>query len=251
MAARRTPTNKPEPAKTTDVVVDPSYDFEKYEVKPGDEPVVEDVTEEDFDDLIEIEDLVAPSEPEPEYVNVDEPEVVPSAAELRIIELERQLAELEHDRRNEVAAPVDPVGHPVPEAELTPEQKRVRDLEDMVARQAAENLVKLKPQYAPPVEEEDGEDIIHFHVLNDGFTAFGKVWYQGQEIKMSRNSPEYKSTFNTLGVSWVDLYDNPRGQYERWGELKIGPGEWYGSAFNDRVAAEDQARGYSVPVARF
>src|SRR5436190_22180631 len=72
----------------------------------------------------------------------------------------------------QVPAPVEPqqpADHrPVPEAELTPDQRRIRDLEDRLAKELGRKDPDL--QLAAPAEPGAAGNII-IHFLEDGFTA--------------------------------------------------------------------------------
>jgi hypothetical protein len=133
-------------------------------------------------------------------------------------------------------------GRPAPETALTPEQKRIRELEDQLAKKRAAELDKVDDQF----EETDGESI-HIHVVTDGFTVSGRVWYQGQEIKYSLNGAAYESTKDRFGRSWLDLDDE--AQLDRWGKVYFRKGPWPGKGWtNDKAAAEERKRNGAAPV---
>ncbi len=120
---------------------------------------------------------------------------------------------------------------PVPERELTPEGRRIRDLEDRLAKE----LGKKDP--APVFETADtAKDNIVIHFLEDGFTALGHVWFRGQELEFNRNSGAYADTCDRYGRSWLDLVDDEFGQAERWGKVMFRRGPWPGKSYADAAA---------------
>lgn len=78
------------------------------------------------------------------------------------------------------------------------------------------------------------------HVVEDGLTAGGRVWYRGQELQFSRNSEQFRATQDRMGVSWLD-YDD-REQMRRWGRVMFRPGAWPGRAYADAKAADAERR---------
>ncbi len=121
---------------------------------------------------------------------------------------------------------------PDPERQLSPEQRRIRDLENQLAveRGAKDPEQEFEEPSAP------GEDTIVIHFVADGFTALGQVWYRGQELEFTRDSRAYNDTCDRLGRSWLDLRADPAAQEARYGEEKFRPGPWPGK---DMVAAAD------------
>lgn len=159
----------------------------------------------------------------------------------RIAELEALLAAAEERERTNPHRN----GRPVPEAQLTPEQKRIRDLEDRLAHKNA--------NFDPEPELVSTEDGIHFHVIKDGFNAFGQIWYRGQELLVNPNGEIAEGTRDRLGNSWLDLIDDPSGQMDQFGDhyLRRGPFKGRkGEVFNDEIAQLDKRRGLAIPVSR-
>jgi hypothetical protein len=78
----------------------------------------------------------------------------------------------------------------------------------------------------------DGGNIV-IHILEDGFTGLGKVWYRGEELEFEPNSMAYKDTFNNRGQSWLDLRKNEFAQAERWGKVMFRDGPWPGKGYAD------------------
>jgi hypothetical protein len=187
----------------------------------------------DFDSLLE------PSEAEQEVLIEMESEIAPAEVEetpeqRRIRELEAALAEPE----------------PEPEViELTPDQIRIAELEALLAEKQERIASNSAVQYGDAAD--DGERIL-IHFLEDGFMAFGNIWYRGQEVEVSVNSREYAATVRD-GHSWLELRDDFGGQVERYGSHKFASGPFRprkGEVFTDDVAAEDRRRGRRVPVVR-
>lgn len=54
---------------------------------------------------------------------------------------------------------------------------------------------------APEVRQIETKTVL-FQVT--GFTAFGKVWEQGEELVIDVGSDQWNSTLDRNGVSWVD-----------------------------------------------
>lgn len=189
----------------------------------------------------DLDDLLAP-EPEQdsapvEYALVDsqlvevpaepEDETTPEEAE----ELARLTAEL-----------AKPVPEPEPAAEvfvpyekLSPAQKKIRDLRDAVARRDAEIAERQPVAY----DSAESADSVMIHILEDGFTACGQVWYRGQEIRFVRGGEAYEQTRNRLGASWLDLDES--AQWNRWGKKMFGLGPWPGKQWGDTSGVTDEA----------
>lgn len=78
--------------------------------------------------------------------------------------------------------------------------------------------------------------LIHF--LSDGFTAFGNVWYRGQELEIDEE--HYKETLNKSGESWLDM---PKAeQMKRFGVEMFAEGEWPFEAYEDSDAQAAEIR---------
>lgn len=112
----------------------------------------------------------------------------------------------------------------VPAQDLTPEQLRIRDLENQLALERGTKDPEPELDSAPTGAA--GNILIHF--VADGHTALGKVWVRGQEIEFARDSQAYHDTCDRNGRSWVDLRDNPAAQEARWREVKFRSGPWPG-----------------------
>jgi len=123
-----------------------------------------------------------------------------------------------------VAEPVVP-SRPVPESQLSPEQRRIRELEDQLAQERGRK--DPEPELVVP-EHPGAAGNILIHFLEDGFTALGKVWYRGQELEFEPDSQAYRDTCDRTGRSWLELRGNDFAQVKRWGKVMFRPGPWPG-----------------------
>jgi hypothetical protein len=146
-----------------------------------------------------------------------------SREQIKIRELEAKLAQLEELTKQP--------------AELTEaqkqDQKRIRELEDQLARQNAKALDDAPEKL---VTANPGSDTILLHILEDGFTACGRVWYRGQEIEFEIGGPAYNDTKDRNGWTWLSLIDDEYGQALRWGTVMFRRGAWPGAAYSDDTA---------------
>lgn len=118
---------------------------------------------------------------------------------------------------------------PVPDSELTPDQRRIRDLEHQLALERGKK--DTEPELAAPPQPGDGNILIHF--VEDGITALGVVWYRGQELEFEPGSPAYLDTCDRNGRSWLALADDESAQIDRWGKVKFRRGPWPGKTLLD------------------
>lgn len=125
-----------------------------------------------------------------------------------------------------VDAPAEPAVRPRPENELTPEQRRIRELEHRLAMEMGKKDPEVEFEAAPT----NGDNII-IHFLDDGFTALGQVWFRGQELEFAPNGGPYRDTCDRYGNSWLDLRANEFAQVERWGRVMFRPGPWPGKTY--------------------
>lgn len=122
-----------------------------------------------------------------------------------------------------------PETRPTPEAELSPDQKRIRELEDRLAK--SEGKKDPEQEWVEPAEGEDGNILIHF--LEDGFTALGQVFVRGQELEFTPGSPAYEDTKDRYGNSWLALRNDEFKQVDRWGKIMFRTGPWPGKTYAD------------------
>lgn len=117
---------------------------------------------------------------------------------------------------------------PVPEDQLTPDQRRIRQLEDQLAREQGRK--DPDPEFEQPTQPgAEGNIIIHF--LEDGFSALGQVWYRGQELEFEVGSQSYKDTFDRNGRSWLDLRSDEFAQVDKYKRVMFRSGPWPGKSF--------------------
>ncbi len=118
--------------------------------------------------------------------------------------------------------------------DLTPDQVRIRELEDLLARERG----RKDPERQVERPKVAGKGTILIHVLHNGFTANGQVWYRGQELEFDRQSRSYTDTLDRTGASWLDLRGDDFAQVERYGEVMFRAGPWPGKAYVDAASAE-------------
>jgi hypothetical protein len=214
------------------------------------------VAEKKKEDPLDLDSLLAdtaPPDPEPEPEAVPEPE---NETLRRIREVEAELAKPKPEPTVEEGAKEF-----VPTAKLSQTERKLRDLEDALAKRRAEEAEAAPTAYDDAVAE--GADIILIHFLEDGFVFGGMTWYRGQEVSFVRGSLAYEQTKNRNGWTWVDLAGDVAGQYQKWGKQYLGVGPWPGKPWNAteglppeeqeaaRLAAEAEAkRGRKAPVVR-
>lgn len=105
---------------------------------------------------------------------------------------------------------------PRPASELTPAEKAERDRQHAAAMTAARQFEGAPSQFVPT----EGEAVL-IHFVADGLTAFGQVWYRGQELAIGPTHPRWKEA-----VGWITL--TRFQQVDRWGEQKFDFGPWPG-----------------------
>jgi hypothetical protein len=119
-----------------------------------------------------------------------------------------------------------------PEAELTPEQKRIKDLEDQLARvQGAKDPDTEYDKVANPGNEKN----ILIHFVRDGFCELGTVWYKGQELELEPGTAQYDSA-----KTWANLESSE--QEEFYGDVYFRKGEWKGKNYEEEAAAKAERR---------
>jgi hypothetical protein len=139
--------------------------------------------------------------------------------------------------REEVAQSKE-TARPVPESELTPEQRQIRQLQDELAR------TRGKSDEVPVEYEENVEGGILIHFLVDGVSAQGRIWYRGQEAVFGPKA--YDQTRNRQGQSWLELSEDD--QVQRWGVVKFRKGPWPGKKTYEEPGLESKTNHVQAPV---
>jgi hypothetical protein len=96
---------------------------------------------------------------------------------------------------------------------------------------AARLPTDVEPEPEPVIPKADPAtakgEVVQIHILNDGFTAFAKIWYQGETISVERGSPEWQQTVDKTGRSWLDMsVEEQLARYD--GVQQFGFGPWPG-----------------------
>lgn len=116
----------------------------------------------------------------------------------------------------EMAAQVGDPRRPKPDALLTDEERAERmRLHRYAVREGSKDVAPVFEPTPPDAET----FLIHF--LEDGFTAFGVVWYRGQELAVPIGSPRWEQ-----GKRWLIWQDAE--QMERCGKVYFRRGPWPG-----------------------
>ena len=129
------------------------------------------------------------------------------------------------------------------------EQTRIAELEAQLAA-LQESQEEARAYSTLPADLDPNSDTITFPVVEDGFTAFDRVWYRGQEFEITKDSEAYRETEDRFGRSWLEILDDHEAQYKRYGKIRIQRGYFRGrpnEKFTDVVAQEDAKRGRQAP----
>jgi hypothetical protein len=120
---------------------------------------------------------------------------------------------------------------PKPAGQLSAEERAERD------RQHAEALAAARAFESAPVtyQASEGETVL-IHFLEDGLTAFGQVWYRGQELEIGPSHPRWEDARR-----WILL--DRWGQIERYGKQYFERGPWPGRrSYLDGAGAFEQLK---------
>lgn len=101
---------------------------------------------------------------------------------------------------------------------------------------AARGAKPVGPRVSP-----DATDVVTVNFTEDGFTAFGNVWYRGQTVSVEKGTPDWELTLDGEGNSWMDLDED--AQIERYGRRMFRPGKWSGKSYDldeDHLTDEDR-----------
>ena len=124
---------------------------------------------------------------------------------------------------------------PRPASELSADERRIRDLEDQLARERGRK--DPDPELETPTNPDaPGNILIHF--VADGLTALGRVWYTGQELEFEPGSGAYRDTCDRYGQTWLDLRRDESAQIERYGAVMFREGPWPGKDYTAAMAFE-------------
>jgi hypothetical protein len=114
----------------------------------------------------------------------------------------------------ELRSPPDP--RPRPEAELTDEERAERQRQHLLAMEAGRRDPGVEFASPPPNRE-----TVLIHMVEDGLTAFGVVWFRGQELEIEVNGPRWGEA-----RKWILLDDSQ--QMARWKRIMFRRGPWPG-----------------------
>lgn len=122
---------------------------------------------------------------------------------------------------------------PIPESQLSPKAKEIRDLKDKLAKKKASETVSADQAYELASER---DDVIVIHILEDGFTVNGEICYRGRELTFIKGGRAYEQTKDRDGKTWLDL--DLDAQFERWGSQKFDFGPWRGRSWDKLTLAD-------------
>lgn len=105
---------------------------------------------------------------------------------------------------------------PRPVSELSDEERAARDKQHADALAAARQFENAPVDYVPA----EGQTVV-IHFIADGLTAFGQVWFRGQEIEIGPGHPRWEQA-----RTWILL--DRMAQVERYGKQFFERGPWPG-----------------------
>lgn len=105
---------------------------------------------------------------------------------------------------------------PRPAAELSPEELAERERQHAAAVAAAARFEQAEPEFV----RAEGEAVL-IHFIADGLTAFGQVWYRGQELEIGPDHPRWAEARRWITMTRMQ-------QIEKWSEQKFDFGPWPG-----------------------
>jgi hypothetical protein len=115
--------------------------------------------------------------------------------------------------------------HLASELEETPEEKARKDREHAIAMEEAHKADSEANVQFPIIARDPDAEIV-LHVVNDGFTALGKVWYYGEEIRLRVGTDAYKLACDRNGRPFFDM--DEAEQIKRYGKVQFKTGAWEG-----------------------
>lgn len=138
----------------------------------------------------------------------------------------------------------DEADKPLPESQLSQEQKEIRRLQDALAKKTAKDLENAEDEEV--VATSDNK--IFIHVVVDGFTALGRVWYRGQEIEFDVDGQPYQDTKDCNGRSWLSNSEEDQMNMYK-GVVKWRRGPWPGKPYEDPgIDAAERKRRRAAPA---
>lgn len=105
---------------------------------------------------------------------------------------------------------------PRPEHELDAAERAERQRQHAEAQAAAARFENAAEVIVPA----SGQTLL-IHFVEDGLTAFGRVWLRGQELEIGPDHPRWADA-----VGWITM--SKAGQFERWGKQYFDHGPWPG-----------------------
>lgn len=124
----------------------------------------------------------------------------------------------------------------------------IRELQDQLAKERGRK--DSEPEFEMLAQPGSGENIV-IHILEDGFTALGQIWYRGQELEFEVGSQAYKDTFDRRGQTWLSLAGDDGAQIDKWDRVMFRVGPWPGRSLSQSKVTFESVRGEggaSVPA---
>jgi hypothetical protein len=107
---------------------------------------------------------------------------------------------------------------------------------------AAPEPVEVKAEPEAKVEAEP-ETFIDLHVVAvGGFSAFGRLWSQGQYLKIPTSGPDYEKTLDKEQKSWLRFVGDEAAQAEYYGRILFKAGPWPHEIADDTFKARELKR---------
>lgn len=116
--------------------------------------------------------------------------------------------------------------------EETPEQKKIKELQDQLARALGSRDPEVQDE---SVSNPDDEENILVHFIRDGFIDMGTIWYKGQEVEVEPGTANYESA-----KQWANYSEEE--QIEYYGDVYFRKGPWKGKGYEEEAAAKAERR---------
>jgi hypothetical protein len=129
-------------------------------------------------------------------------------------------------------ASVEMAARPLPDEQLSPQQRAEREAQHAAAIAAGARDPGLR--YQPPTSA----DTVLIHFIEDGLTYAGKVWMRGEELELDKdpNNPRWREA-----QVWINM--DRWQQIEAYGAVKFAPGPWPGKRYSDGAGQFQRLRG--------